>query len=376
MDFVISSSALLNRLQIVSRVINSKNTLSILDNFLISIEDGLMQITGSDLESTLTAKLELDSSEGSITLGIDSKRLLDILKEIPEQPLTFNINRETYQIDINTENGKFSLIGQNAEDFPIIPSLQADQHTKIEMQPDVLYTGITSTLFATANDELRPVMNGILVEFTTEHTNFVATDAHKLVRYRRLDIKTEADDKFILPQKPAAILKNILPKADEDVVLEFDNKNAFFSFDDFKLICRLVEGTYPNYTAVIPTNNPNNLIVDKALLFNSLKRVSIFSNQASNLVKLHITGNQITVSAQDVDYSMSGYEMLQCSYDGDELDIGFKSPFLMDILQNISTPEIIVELSDATRAGLVIPKDNDNPDEEVLMLIMPMMINS
>ncbi|HQL70681.1 MAG TPA: DNA polymerase III subunit beta, partial [Bacteroidales bacterium] len=349
MDFVISSTGLLNRLQIVSKVINSKNTLSILDNFLIRIEAGEMQITASDLESTLTARLMLDSAHGNITLGIDAKRLVDVLKEFAEQPLTFNIDDDTLKIDINSENGKYSLMGVNAEDFPQVPVLSAEKYSSIAIQPDVLYTGISSTLFATAHDELRPVMNGILVELGTEATNFVATDAHKLVRYRRTDVTVETPDKFILPQKPAAILKNILPKADSEVKLEFDNKNAFFSFGDYQLICRLVEGTYPNYGAVIPANNPNKLVVDKTELFTTLKRVSIFSNQASNLVKLHITGNQLVISAQDVDYSIAGYEMLSCLYEGDEMDIGFKSPFMMDILQNLSTPEVSIELSDPTR---------------------------
>ncbi|MBP7463071.1 MAG: DNA polymerase III subunit beta [Bacteroidales bacterium] len=376
MDFVISSTGLLNRLQIVSKVINSKNTLSILDNFLIRIEAGEMQITASDLESTLTARLMLDSAHGNITLGIDAKRLVDVLKEFAEQPLTFNIDDDTLKIDINSENGKYSLMGVNAEDFPQVPVLSAEKYSSIAIQPDVLYTGISSTLFATAHDELRPVMNGILVELGTEATNFVATDAHKLVRYRRTDVTVETPDKFILPQKPAAILKNILPKADSEVKLEFDNKNAFFSFGDYQLICRLVEGTYPNYGAVIPANNPNKLVVDKTELFTTLKRVSIFSNQASNLVKLHITGNQLVISAQDVDYSIAGYEMLNCLYEGDEMDIGFKSPFMMDILQNLSTPEVSIELSDPTRAGLILPKDNTNPDEQILMLLMPMMINN
>lgn len=376
MDFVISSTGLLNRLQIVSKVINSKNTLSILDNFLIQIEDGEMQITASDLESTLSAKLQLDSAQGNITLGIDAKRLVDILKEFDEQPLTFNIDDDSLKIDINSEHGKYSLMGVNAEDFPQIPILSTDKFTSILIQPDVLYMGITSTLFATAHDELRPVMNGILVELGTEATNFVATDAHKLVRYSRTDVNVETPDKFILPQKPAGILKNILPKADGEVKLDFDNKNAFFSFGDYQMICRLVEGTYPNYSAVIPTNNPNVLVVDKVLLYNILKRVSIFSNQASNLVKLHITGNQLVISAQDVDYSIAGYDMINCQYEGDEMDIGFKSPFMMDILQNLSTPEVTIELSDPTRAGLILPKDNNNPDEKILMLLMPMMINN
>ncbi|HRW21452.1 MAG TPA: DNA polymerase III subunit beta, partial [Bacteroidales bacterium] len=309
-------------------------------------------------------------------IAMDAKRMLDILREFPEQPLSFNINETTLQVDINSENGKYSLVASNAEDFPQVPVLQSDNVSRLEIDPGVLFTGISSSIFAAANDELRPVMNGILMEITPDGMNFVATDAHKLVRYRRKDITSEEKTAFILPQKPAGILKNILPKADSEVVLEFDEKNAFFSFGDYQLICRLVEGVYPNYNAVIPVDNPNKLIVDRVEFYNTLKRVSIFSNQASSLVKLSITGNQLTISAQDIDYSISGYEMINCQYQGDEMSIGFKSPFLQDIMQNISTPEIVMELSDPTRAGIVLPKDNENSDEDILMLLMPMMINN
>ncbi len=376
MDFVISSSSLLNRLQIVSRVISSKNTLAILDNFLFRISEGYLHITASDLESTLSASVPLDSVNGEGLIAMDAKRMLDILREFPEQPLSFNINETTLQVDINSENGKYSLVASNAEDFPQVPVLQSDNVSRLEIDPGVLFTGISSSIFAAANDELRPVMNGILMEITPDGMNFVATDAHKLVRYRRKDITSEEKTAFILPQKPAGILKNILPKADSEVVLEFDEKNAFFSFGDYQLICRLVEGVYPNYNAVIPVDNPNKLIVDRVEFYNTLKRVSIFSNQASSLVKLSITGNQLTISAQDIDYSISGYEMINCQYQGDEMSIGFKSPFLQDIMQNISTPEIVMELSDPTRAGIVLPKDNENSDEDILMLLMPMMINN
>ena len=376
MNFVISSASLLNRLQIVSRVISSKNTLAILDNFLFRIKDGILNITASDLESTLSASLPIDSFDGEGEIAINAKRLLDILREFSEQPLTFNINEETLKVDINSDNGKFSLIAANAEDFPQIPSLHSDNVNRIDTDPGIMYSGITSTIFATANDELRPVMNGILIQISSEGMTFVATDAHKLVRYSRNDVSIEDSASFILPQKPANILKNILPKADSEIVLEFDEKNAFFNFNDYRLICRLVEGSYPNYNAVIPSDNPNKMFVDRLEFYNALKRVSVFSNQASNLVKLHITGNQLTVSAQDVDYSISGIEMINCQYEGDELQIGFKSSFLMDILQNLSTTEVVMELSDPTRAGIILPKDNSNDAENVLMLLMPMMINN
>lgn len=377
MDFVVSSSNLLNHLQIVSKIVGTKNALPILDNLLFNLQDGILQITASDLESTLTTRLALDSSNGEGLIAIDAKKILEVLKEFPEQPLTFNINLAEQKIDIVSSNGKFTLVGQSGEDFPQIPGLKPDKVSRIEVSPDVLYSGISSSIFATGNDELRPVMNGIYIELTGDNKiNFVATDAHKLVKYSRKDILFEEENSFILPKKPATILKGSLPKAVSDVILEFDDKNAMFSFENFQLICRLVEGVYPNYNTVIPKDNPNKLIIDRVELYNSLKRVSIFANQASNLISLTISGNQLNISAQDLDYAISANEVINCQYDGDEMSIGFKSNFLIEILNNISTPEVVFELSDPTRAGIVLPKDNENENEEVLMLLMPMMINN
>ena len=226
-------------------------------------------------------------------------------------------------------------------------------------------------MFATADDELRPVMNGIFIELSTEDIKFVASDAHKLVRYKRFDAKAESDASFILPKKPAALLKSLLPKEDFDVKLEFDEKNAFFTLSNYKLICRLVEGNYPSYNSVIPTNNPNKLII-----YNTVRRVSVFSNQASNLIRLKLTENQLVVSAQDIDFSISAVERLNCQYEGDDMEIGFKSTFLQEILSNLSATDVKVELSDPTRAGLLLPADNENEEENVLMLLMPMMINA
>lgn len=376
MDFVVSSSHLLGHLQLVSKVVGSKNALPILDNLLFKINDGVLKVTASDLESTLTTSLNLDSSNGDGVIAIDAKKILEVLKEFPEQPLTFNINLDDLKIDIVSSNGKYTLVGQSGDDFPQVPTLKADKVTRVDILPDVLFSGITSAIFATGDDELRPVMNGIFIELKTNGINFVATDAHKLVKYRRKEVKVDEEASFILPKKPAAILKGVLPKAFSDVTLEFDEKNAIFSFENFQLICRLVEGVYPNYATVIPKDNPNKLVVDRLELYNSLKRVSIFANQASNLVGLAITGNQLRIAAQDIDYAISGQEVINCQYDGDEMEIGFKSNFLIEILNNISATEVVFELSDPTRAGIVVPKDKDNENEEVLMLLMPMMINN
>jgi len=305
MDFVVSSSTLLGHLQLVSKVVGSKNALPILDNLLFDINDGVLQVTASDLESTLTTRLNLESSHGDGKVAIDTKKILEVLKEFPEQPLTFNIDLDELKIDIISSNGKFTLVGQNGDDFPQIPGIKADKVTRVDILPDVLYSGISSSIFATGDDELRPVMNGIYIELKTTGINFVATDAHKLVKYTRKEVKVEEEASFILPKKPAAILKGVLPKAFSDVTLEFDDKNAVFSFENFTLICRLVEGVYPNYSTVIPKDNPNKLVVDRVELFSSLKRVSIFANQASNLVGLAITGNQLRISAQDIDYAIA-----------------------------------------------------------------------
>lgn len=376
MKFVVSSTELLNHLTAISRVISSKSTLPILDNFLFNLEDSKLTITASDLESTLITWVNLENTEGIGEIAVPAKLLIDTLKEFPEQPLTFQVNNESFAIDIFSENGKFSIVGQSGEDYPALPTLHTAKATSVTMGHDAILSGINKTLFATADDELRPVMNGILVEISQDNATFVASDAHKLVRYKRFDVKSDIDSSFILPKKPAALLKNLLPKEDFDIKLEFDEKNAFFSLTNFTVICRLVEGKYPSYNSVIPTNNPNKMQIDRLELYNTLRRVSVFSNQASNLVRLKIAGNQLVVSAQDVDFSISAVERLNCQYEGDEMEIGFKSSFLLEILSNLAATEVRVELSDPTRAGLLLPAEKDFDDEEVLMLLMPMMINA
>ena len=376
MKFVVSSTELLSHLSAISKVINSKNTLPILDNYLFLLEDNRLTVTASDLESTLITSLELENTSGTGTIAVPAKRMNDTLKEFPEQPLTFQIDPETFQIDIFSQNGKFSIVGQNGEDFPQQPILNESVASTINVNHSVLLSGINKTLFATADDELRPVMNGIFIELTTEDMKFVASDAHKLVRYKRFDAKAEKHASFILPKKPAALLKSLLPKEDFDVKLEFDEKNAFFTLSNYKLICRLVEGNYPSYNSVIPQNNPNKLIIDRVEFYNTVRRVSVFSNQASNLVRLKLTENQLVVSAQDVDFAISAVERLSCQYEGEDMEIGFKSTFLQEILSNLSATEVKVELSDPTRAGLLLPAENENEEENVLMLLMPMMINA
>ncbi|MFO7617065.1 MAG: DNA polymerase III subunit beta [Bacteroidales bacterium] len=376
MRFIISSTDLLSHLQAISRVINTKNTLPILDNFLFNLEGTNLVITGSDLETTMITTIGLESVDGEGLIAIPARLLVDTLKEFPEQPLTFDINLDSLGIDIVTENGKYSIVGKAGIDFPVIPPLKEELITEVTFPAEALNKGISRTLFATADDELRPVMNGILVELRADQATFVSSDAHKLVRYRRADISSQKDASFILPKKPANLLRNILPREEGNVSLQFDEKNAVFTLSRYKLICRLVEGNYPAYEAVIPKSNPNKLYADRVAFLNTLRRISVFSNQASNLVKLQISANQMIISAQDIDYSISAVEKLGCQYGGDNMEIGFKSLFLIDILNNISGEEIVMELADPTRAGILLPREEESDEENLLMLLMPMMINT
>ncbi|MFA6404082.1 MAG: DNA polymerase III subunit beta [Salinivirgaceae bacterium] len=374
MNFIVSSSLMLQHLQAVSRVISSKNTLPILDNFLFQLKGNELVVTASDLETTLITHIQLDSASEEGEVAIEAKRITSILKEFPEQPLTFNIDKDALTVDIVSENGKFSIMGQNSADFPQLPELKKGSHS-VTLSSDVLLVGVSKALFAASNDELRPVMTGINFELSTDNMTFVASDAHKLVRYRRTDVKADETASFILPQKPAGLLKNILPKDNSAVTLKFDQKNAVIEFSSYKLICRLVEGNYPNYEAVIPKDNPNKLTIDRLDFYNSLRRVSVFSNQASNLIKLSLTANQLTVSAQDIDFSISAHERVKCQFEGDDMEIGFKSLFLIEILANLSSADVVMNLSDPTRAGILVPLETESEHEDVLMLLMPMMIN-
>jgi DNA polymerase-3 subunit beta len=367
MKFIISSTDLLSDLQAIARVINTKNTMPILDNFLFKIEGTNLTVTGSDTETTIIASLELESVEGEGIIAIPARLLVDTLKEFPEQPLTFDINLDSLGIDILTDTGKFSIVGKPGIDYPQPKPLEAALITEVTLPADSLNKGISRTLFATADDELRPVMNGILLELRPDHSTFVSSDAHKLVRYRRTDVVSEKEASFILPKKPANLLKSLLPREEGQVNLQFDVKNAIFTLTRHKLICRLIEGNYPAYEAVIPKGNPNKVFADRIAFLNTLRRVSVFSNQASNLVKLQINSNQLTVSAQDIDYSISAVEKLGCQYNGDTMEIGFKSLFLIDILNNIPGDEIILALADPTRAGILLPREEESEEENLLM---------
>ena len=373
MKFIVSSTVLSAHLQAISRVINSKNALPILDCFLFELQDGTLSVTVSDSETTMVTTLEVVENDADGRFAIVARTLLDALKEIPEQPLTFDINLDTLEVTVLYQNGKYSLVGQNADEFPTPATLGAGA-VRVEMDAQVLLNGINRAIFATADDELRPVMNGIYFDITTEDITMVASDGHKLVRCKTLAAHGSERAAFILPKKPANLMKSILPKEQGEVSIEFDDRNAAFTLEGYRMVCRLIEGRYPNYNSVIPKNNPNKITVDRTQLIGALKRVSIFSSQASSLIKLRMENNLMVISAQDIDFSTSAEETLACQYAGNPMSIGFKSTFLIDILNNIAADEVSIELADPSRAGVIIPIEQEE-NEDLLMLLMPMMLN-
>ena len=375
MKFVISSSSLLSTLSTASKVISSKNTLPILDYFLFDIKSDGLHVTASDLETTITTVVTPDSVESEGVIAAPVKLLIDSLKEFSEQPLTFEADETTWEIKISWTTGSITLPGMSGMSYPSVQPL-TDTAREIEIEADTLLGGINKTIFATADDELRPVMNGIFIDIAPAQYIFVATDAHKLVKYT---VEKEGDDvaaSFILPKKPANLLRTMLLREDDTVKVAFDDKNVKFSLSNSTLICRLIEGTYPNYNAVIPANNPNKVIVDRIELLNGIKRVAVCSNQATNLIKFEIGDNRINLTAQDLDFSYSANENLSCSYEGSPVTIGFKSTFLIEILSNLETPSVIIELADSTRSGVFKPLYDDVQPCDTLMILMPMLINA
>ena len=373
MKFIVSSTSLFSHLQAISRVINSKNSLPILDCFLIELHDGTLHMTATDNETTLSTSIEVNEFDEDGRFAVSSRTLLEALKEIPEQPLSFLINPENLEITVQYQNGKYSLMGQNADEYPKPQDLGTNA-VQLTIPANVLTDGVNRCIFATADDELRPVMNGIYFDITLEDITLVASDGHKLVRNKTYEAHGTEKAAFILPKKPANILKNLLTKEQGDVQIGFDDRNAMFTLENYQMVCRLIEGRYPNYNSVIPQNNPHKAIVDRASFISALRRVSVFSSQASSLIKLNLKENQINISAQDIDFSTSAEETLMCQYDGKPMSIGFKSSFLIDILNNIPSTNVIVELADPSRAGVIVPEEQGE-DEDLLMLLMPMMLS-
>lgn len=373
MKFIISSSLLLKNLQSILGVINTNNTLPILDDFLFELKENTLTIISSDLETTMSVTVKTDKAEETGSVAIPAKILVETLKTFADVPVSFSVNPSTQMIEISAGEGKYKLSGHKYEEYPRTPALEAA--TSVQLESSLLAHAINKTIFATGNDELRLVLSGVFCELSPDDITFVATDAHKLVKYRRTDAKSEESTSFILPKKPLSLLKNSLATQEVPVRIEYNRTNAFFSFNNISLICRLIDGKYPNYDAVIPKENPNKLIIDRVSLLNTIKRVSIFSNQSTHQIRFKISGKELVLSAEDIDFSNEAKERLTCSYEGADLEIGFNSKFLLEMLSNIETEEIMLEMSAPNRAGILTPVKNENKDEDILMLVMPVMIN-
>jgi DNA polymerase-3 subunit beta len=374
MKFNVSSSAFLSALQSTSKVIASKNTLPVLDSFLFNLEGEKLTVTASDSETRLVTSVYVGNQDGSGLFTIDAKRLLDPLKNLSEQPLIFDINDDNMTVNVHYANGKFNLPCQNGDIYPLQRPLR-DSAISLTLESQVLLNGINCAFFATADDELRPVMNGIYFDIMTDHLTFVASDGHKLVRLRNFSVQSKERASFILPKKPATLLRNLLAKNTNNVTVAFDENNAYVKTSSFEMMCRLIEGRYPNYDAVIPAENPNMATIDRVSFLTAMKRISLFSSQASELVKIQLNENEMIVSAQDIDFSTSGEEKIVCQYAETPLSIGFKASNLIDILTNISSESVILQLADPTRAGIVVPVENEK-NEDLLMLLMPMMLDN
>jgi len=371
MKFIVNSSTLLKELQKLNGVISTSNTLPILDNFLFEIEDGKIKIIASDLETTMISEITTESSSnGQIT--IPSKIIIDTLKTFSNQPLTFLVDEETKGIEISSENGNYKLAGQDAKEFPKVPELSSSSSFLISSS--VLLNAINKTLFASGNDELRPVMSGVFCELSEENITFVATDAHKLVKHTRSKITSNSNSSFILPKKPLSLLKNNID-SDSDLNVDFNETNVKFSLDNITLICRLIDGKYPNYDAVIPKDNPNKLVINKDELLNSIKRVSIYASKTTHQIRLKIAGSQLQITSEDLDFANKAEERLTCSYEGEDIEIGFNSRFIIDMLNNIGAEQICLEMSAPNRAGIILPLDSQEENEDTLMLVMPVMLN-
>lgn len=372
MKFIVSSTYLLKQLQVLGGVINNSNTLPILDNFLFELKDSKLTVSASDLETTMSSTLDVESdNDGSIALP--ARLLLDTLKTFPEQPLTFVVE-DNNTVEISSNHGKYALAYADGNEFP--KAVELDNPSTTTIAGDILATAISKTIFAAGNDDLRPVMSGVFFQFSTEGLTFVATDAHKLVKYTRNDVQADQVAEFIMPKKPLNLLKGILATMDDAVTIEYNDSNAKFTFENSVLVCRLIDGKYPNYEAVIPKENPNKLTIDRTQFSNSVRRVSIFSNKTTHQIRLKIAGAELNISAEDIDYSNKAEERLSCDYQGDDMQIGFNSRFLTEMLNNLNSDEVMLEMSLPNRAGILTPIDGLDEGEQVTMLVMPVMLNS
>ena len=373
MNFVVSSSILLKHLKSINGVINTSNTIPILDCFLFELNNGFLTLFASDMETTITTSIKVESSENG-SIAIPAKTLLEALSNLPDQPISFIIDTKKFSSKLKTETGDYTLTGHNGDEYPKLPKVESA--TSVIIKSDVLANAINKTIFATGNDDLRPVMSGVFFQFSPEGLIFVATDAHKLVKYARTDVTASQVADFIMPKKPLTILKSIVGSSDAEIKIDYNNVNATFSFENYSLTCRLIDGKYPNYEAVIPKENPNKLLIDRNQFLSSVRRVAIFSNKTTHQIRLKIAGAELNISAEDIDYSNKAEERLTCDYQGDDMQIGFNSRFLLEMLNNLQSDEIQLEMSLPNRAGILTPVDGLDEGETVTMLVMPVMINN
>lgn len=371
MKFIVSSTSLLKHLQQISGVINANTVLPILEDFLFEIEEKKLNIVATDLETVMRVQMDVESKANG-KVCIPSKILMESLKNLPDQPLTFNIDKN-FAVEITSDNGKYKVMGENPDNFPKEP--QADETTGFTMPSTALVTAINKALFAVSTDDLRPAMTGVFFDLNKDYIQFVATDAHRLVRYKRTDVKCPNNENFIVPKKPLNLLKNVLPDNDDELSISYNSNHLFVSHGTTQLICRLIDARFPDYKVVIPTDNPYKLVVNKVDFQNSLRRVSVFSNKSTNQVALSISGSELQMTAQDIDFSFEGNERMNCQYDGEDLQIAFNARFLIEMLNAAETDDIKIELATSTKAGIIKPTETEE-NEDLLMLVMPLMLNN
>ncbi|MEM6362243.1 MAG: DNA polymerase III subunit beta [Bacteroidota bacterium] len=372
MKFIVSSSALLKQLSSINGVITTNPVVPILENFLFEISEGLLTVTASDLQTSMITEIDVESKESG-SIAVPARILLETLKNLPEQPVTFSIDEDSYSIEISSDNGRYKLAGENATDFPKVPAVSDD--FSVDLSTDVLASAINNTIFATSNDELRPAMTGVYMNLTDTNTTFVSTDGHRLIRYRRVDVASDNGNAIIIPRKALNLLKSTLPSENTSVSVEFNVSNAFFKFNNLKMICRLIDERYPDYENVIPLDNNNKMVIDRAEFLSSLRRIAIYANKTTHQVRLKITGSELQISAEDLDFSNEANERLACEHDGSDIEIGFNARFLIEMLNNLSSDKVELNLSEPNKAGLINPMEKDD-NEDILMLVMPVMLNN
>ena len=372
MKFIVSSVALLKQLQSINGVITTNPVVPILENFLFEIEDGLLTVTASDLQTSMTTHIGVEAKENG-NIAVPARILMDTLKNLPEQPVTFTIDDETYSIEISSDNGRYKLAGENATDFPKVPKV--DNGFNVKLSTDLLASAIGNTIFATSNDELRPAMTGVYVNFSDTNITFVATDGHRLIRYRRVDVTSDTNMSIIIPRKALNLLRATLPAENLDVDMEFNGSHAFFSFGNIRMICRLIDERFPDYENVIPGDNNNHIVLEKSSFLSSLRRIAIYANKTTHQVRLKITGSEMQISAEDLDFSNEAQERISCDHTGEDIQIGFNARFLVEMLSNLDSKEVKLSLGKANRAGLIVPTTKDDA-EDILMLVMPVMLSS